>query len=101
MRVDQWQADPPVILGMGAGAQTSLQLRDNGGVNTQVNFGNPLDRLGARDVTDLAGNPVEAFSLTSAASAADWGTCIPPVPETSSWAILLAGLSLLGVTTRR
>lgn len=98
----EWFAGDKIWLSMEVDAATNAFLGGSGTADAKVDFGNSLDWLGVRNVTDLNGVPVASYSMVSADSGVDWGVYTPAVPEPASWGLLLAGLGLtLGVVRRQ
>jgi hypothetical protein len=92
----QWTAGERLLLTLELEAGTDAAMTADGSAEAKVNFGNSLDWLGARKVTDLNGLPVASFSMVSAETGVDWGAYTPAVPEPGGWALMLLGLSGLG-----
>lgn len=97
----EWFAGDKIWLSMEVDAATNAFLFGNGTADAKVDFGNSLDWLGVRNVTDLNGVPVASYSMVSADSGIDWGVYTPAVPEPASWGLLLAGLGLTAAVARR
>jgi len=92
----EWKAGERLLLTLELEAGTDAAMTADGSAEAKVNFGNSLDWLGARNVTDLNGVPVASFSLISADTGVDWGVYTPAVPEPAAWALMLLGLGWLG-----
>lgn len=90
-----WQ-EGSTSLTMEVQATTSAFMTATGSADARVDFGNSLDWLGVRNVTDMNAVPVASFSMVSAGTGVDWGTYTPPVPEPATWALMLAGMGLVG-----
>lgn len=96
-----WESGTSTSLTLEVETFTSAFMTGTGTADAHVDFANSLDWLGVRNVTDIHGTPVASFSMVGADTGVDWGKYQPPVPEPSTWGLMLAGLGLLGWTARR
>lgn len=95
-----WVAGETVTLTLEVQARSSVFIQNVGQGRAEVQFGNSLDWLGVRGVTDLAGTPVAQFSLVSPDSGMDWAP-LQAVPEPGAWQLLALGLAVAGLRRLR
>lgn len=91
-----WESGASTTLTLEVETFTSAFMTATGSADARVDFGNSLDWLGVRNVTDIHGAPVASFSMVSADTGVDWGKYQPPVPEPATWGLMLAGLGFVG-----
>ena len=87
-----WESGASTTLTLDVETFTSAFMTGTGNADARVDFGNSLDWLGVRNVTDIHGAPLASFSMVSADTGIDWGAYQPPVPEPATWGLMLAGL---------
>ena len=95
-----WLAGDAFTFAMSVLSQSYVVLGTDGSARASVEFGNSLDWLGIRNVTDANGVPVASFSAISPDTGVDWGDYVS-VPEPPTAPGALVGAAVLGWLCRR